>query len=153
MLQTISYYMANHPGCYYKSDMILNVHSDVSYLSASDAHSKAAGVFFLSSLPKNNKPIRLNSAIHVLCTMLKFVATSAAEAELGLLFLNAKEAKRMRLTLDKLGYPCQSTRISSGSDNMGSKMSSGKLAMKEQHKEMAKMIDLYKEITATVTII
>jgi hypothetical protein len=37
-----------------------------------------------------------------LCTVLKLVAASAAEAELGALFLNAKEAKVMRITLEEL---------------------------------------------------
>eukprot|EP00804_Cyclotella_cryptica_P012354 CCRYP_010815-RA/>CCRYP_010815-RA protein AED:0.46 eAED:0.46 QI:0/-1/0/1/-1/1/1/0/78 len=78
--------------------MILNVHSEGSYLSVTEAKSGAAGIFFLGSIPKINQPIKLNSAIAVLCTILKFVAASAAEAELGALFLNAKEAKIMRLT-------------------------------------------------------
>eukprot|EP00804_Cyclotella_cryptica_P011350 CCRYP_016360-RA/>CCRYP_016360-RA protein AED:0.27 eAED:0.23 QI:0/0/0/1/0.5/0.33/3/0/674 len=101
-------YVATHPDAqirYYASDMVLNVHSDASYLSVRDAKNRAAGIFFLGSIPKNNKPIKLNGAIAVLCTILKFVATSAAEAELGALFLNAKDAKIMRLTLQELGHP------------------------------------------------
>ena len=107
-------YMWTHPDAkirYYASDMVLNVHSDASYLSAADAKSRAAGFFFLGSIPINNKPIKLNGAIHVLCTILKFVAASAAEAELGALFLNAKEAKVMRLTLEELGHPQPPTPI------------------------------------------
>jgi hypothetical protein len=67
--------------------------------------SRAAGIFFLGSVPRDKQPINLNGAIHVLCTILKFVAASASEAELGALFLNAKEAKVMRLTLEELGHP------------------------------------------------
>eukprot|EP00804_Cyclotella_cryptica_P004433 CCRYP_006852-RB/>CCRYP_006852-RB protein AED:0.14 eAED:0.09 QI:0/-1/0/1/-1/1/1/0/489 len=107
-------YMATHPDArirYYASDMVLNIHSDASYLSVRDAKSRAAGIFFLGSIPKNNEPIRLNRAIAVLCTILKFVAASAADAELGALFLNAKEAKIMRLTLKELGHPQPSTPI------------------------------------------
>jgi hypothetical protein len=37
--------------------------------------------------------------------LLKFVALSAAEAKLGALFLNAKEAKIMCRTLQELGHP------------------------------------------------
>jgi hypothetical protein len=91
-------YMWTHPDAkirYYASDMILNVHSDASYLSVPNARSRAAGIFFLGSLPHPDKPILLNGIIHVLCTILRFVAASAAEAELGALFLNAKEAKIM----------------------------------------------------------
>eukprot|EP00804_Cyclotella_cryptica_P025221 CCRYP_010322-RA/>CCRYP_010322-RA protein AED:0.44 eAED:0.45 QI:0/-1/0/1/-1/1/1/0/172 len=61
--------------------------------------------FFLGSLPQQNKSILLNVTIHVLCTILRFVAASAAEAKLGALFLNAKESKIMRRTLKELGHP------------------------------------------------
>jgi len=84
--------------------MILNVHSDVSYLSAPKARSRAGGYFFLGSLPHDGGPIKLNGAIHVTCTILKLVAASAAEAKLAL-FLNAQEAKVFRLVLAKLGHP------------------------------------------------
>jgi hypothetical protein len=107
-------YLATHPHAivrFYKSDMILNVHSDASYLSAPKSKSRAAGYYFLGSMPKDGEPIPLNGAIHVLCTLLKFVAASAAEAELGALFLNAKEAKIMRLTLEELGHPQPPTPI------------------------------------------
>jgi hypothetical protein len=96
---------------YYASDMILNVHSDASYLSVKNARSRAAGWFFLGSIPKDCQPIRLNGAVDVLCTVLKFVAASAAEAELGALFLNAKQAKILRLTLEEMGHPQPPTPI------------------------------------------
>jgi hypothetical protein len=97
-------YMWTHPG-YPASDMILNVHSDALYLSAPRARSCAGGYFFLSSIPVNGDPIKLNSTIHITCTILKLVAASAAEAKLGALFLNAQEAKALWLTLNKLGHP------------------------------------------------
>jgi hypothetical protein len=84
-------YMWTHPDAiiwYRASDMILNVHSDASYLSAPRARSRAGGYFFLGSLPCDGDPIKLNGAIHVTCTILKLVAASAAEAELGALFLS-----------------------------------------------------------------
>jgi hypothetical protein len=90
---------------YRASDMILNVHSDASYLSAPKSCSRAGGYFFLGSLPRDGVPIKLNGAIHVTCTILKLVAASTAEAELGALFLNAQEAKVFRLILAKLGHP------------------------------------------------
>eukprot|EP00804_Cyclotella_cryptica_P009435 CCRYP_017331-RA/>CCRYP_017331-RA protein AED:0.34 eAED:0.34 QI:0/0/0/1/0/0/2/0/180 len=65
---------------------------------------RAAGIFFLGSLPKTNQLIKLNGAIIILCTIVKFVATCAAEAELGALLFSAKEAKTMRLTLEELGH-------------------------------------------------
>ena len=89
-------YMWTHPDAiiqYPASDMILNVHSDASYLSAPKARSRAGGYFFLGSLLRDGDPIKLNGAIHVTCTILKLVTASAAEAGLGALFLNAQEAK------------------------------------------------------------
>jgi hypothetical protein len=85
--------------------MILSIHSDALYLSAPNARSHASGYFFLGSLPFGGNLIKLNSAIHITCTILKLVAASAAEAELGALFLNAQEVKVLRLTLNKLGHP------------------------------------------------
>jgi hypothetical protein len=107
-------YKWTHPNAiigYPASDMILNVHSDVSYLSALKACSHAGGYFFLGSLLRDGDPIKLNGAIHVRCIILKLVAPSAAEAELGALFLNAQEAKVFQLVLAKLGHPQPPTPI------------------------------------------
>jgi hypothetical protein len=91
--------------------MILNIHSDASYLSAPCARSHAGGYLFLGSLPQDGYPIKLNSAIHITCNILKLVAASAAETELGALFLNAQEAKVLCLNLNKLGHPQPPTPI------------------------------------------
>jgi hypothetical protein len=91
--------------------MVLNVHSDTSYLSAPRARSHASGYFFLGSLPVNSNPIKLNGAIHITCIILKLVAAFAAKAKLGALFLNAQEAKVLHLTLAKLGHPQPPTPI------------------------------------------
>jgi hypothetical protein len=101
-------YMATHPDakiCYQASDMVFNVHSDASYLSAPNARSCAGGYFFLGSIPQDDSLILINGAIHITCTILKLVAASAAEAELGALFLNTQEAKVLRLVLKELGHP------------------------------------------------
>ena len=47
----------------------------------------------MGSVPKENEPIPVNGNIYVLCGFLKFVVAFAAEAELGALFMNAKEGK------------------------------------------------------------
>ena len=107
-------YMHTHPDAiirYRASDMILNVHSDASYLTAGKARSRAGGYFFLGSLPSNTQAITLNGNILITCTILKLVAASAAEAELGALFLNAQQAKILRLTLHELGHPQPPTPI------------------------------------------
>ncbi len=91
--------------------MILNIHSDASYLSAHRACSRAGGYFFLGSFPVYGDPIKLNGAIHITCTILKLIVASAAEAELGALFLNAQEAKVLQLTLLELDHPQPPTPI------------------------------------------
>ena len=73
--------------------MILNIHSDASYLSEGNGRSPAGGYFFMGSLPREGEKIHLNGNIAVMCVILKLVASSAAEAQLGALFLNTKEAR------------------------------------------------------------
>ena len=85
--------------------MILNIHSDASYLSEPKARSRAAGHYFLGSIPDKSKSIKLNGAVHSLCQILKFVAASAAEAELGALYLNVKQGRIIRLALEEMGHP------------------------------------------------
>ncbi len=87
---------------YRASDMILAVHSDAGYLSKPQARSRVEGHFFLSSsvqYPPNNGAI-LNVA-----QTIKAVMSSAAEAELAGLFINAKEAIYIRNILTEMGHP------------------------------------------------
>jgi hypothetical protein len=51
------------------------------------------------------KPIKLNGAFFTLCLILHFVVASAAEAKLGALFLNCKQATIFHLTLKEMGHP------------------------------------------------
>ncbi len=77
-------YMWTHPNVkirYRASDMILNVHSDASHLSAPNARSRAGGYFFLGSIPQDAELIIINGAIHITCTILKLVAASAAKSQ------------------------------------------------------------------------
>ena len=99
--------------------MILQMHSDASYVTAPKVQSRAGGHFFLRSIPVNGQPITLNRPIHGLCTILKHVASSVAEAELGALFLNAKEAKIMLLSLAELGHPQPATSIHIDNNTVG----------------------------------
>ena len=48
-----------------------------------------------------------NGTLYILCIILKLVAASAsaAEAELGALYVNAKQAKIIKITLEELGHP------------------------------------------------
>jgi hypothetical protein len=87
------------------------VQSDALYFSAPHTLSHAGGYFFLCSNPCDGSSIQINGAIHVTCTILKLVVASAAEAELGALFINAQEAKIIRVVLEKLGHPQPPTQI------------------------------------------
>jgi len=107
-------YLATHPDAtirYRASDMIMNVHLDASYLSESEARSRACGHFFMGWSPKDGDPIRLNGAFFTLCAILRFVVASAAEAELGALFLNCKEGMIFCMTLEELGHPQPKTPV------------------------------------------
>ena len=91
--------------------MILNIHSNASYLSEIYSRSRVSGYFFLGWTPQYKHPIHLNGAVFALCHILKFIAASAAEAELGALFFNTKKAKIMKLTLRELRHPQPTTPI------------------------------------------
>jgi hypothetical protein len=100
-------YCATHPDAtirYRASDMVLHIDSDASYLSEPEARSRAGGHFFLSNTV--NKPSAPNNgAILTISNILRHVMSSAAEAECGALFLNAKEGTVIRTTLEEMGYP------------------------------------------------
>ncbi len=100
-------YLATHSNAtlwFHASDIILNIHSNASYLSEANAHSRACGHFFMGWKPDATKPIKLNGAFFTLCAILHFVVASAAKAELGTLFLNCKQAAIFRITLEKMGH-------------------------------------------------
>jgi len=105
-------YCATHPHAvirYTASDMVLWTHSDASYLSAPKGRSRAAGYCFLSTRPTTppsaqDEPPPDNGPVHVLCQIMKSVMSSAAEAELGALFLNAQAICPMRIALEELGH-------------------------------------------------
>jgi hypothetical protein len=69
---------------YEKSDMVLAVHSDASYLSEAVARSREGGHFFMSS---NIKGPPDNGAIINTSTIIKSVMSSAAKAELAGLYI------------------------------------------------------------------
>ena len=90
--------------------MILQVHSDTSYMNDAKACSTASGHYFLGNNIKSGKPIVLNGAIHTLCKTTG-VAASAAEAELGSLFLNTKETVKLRIEFKELEHTQPPTHI------------------------------------------
>ncbi len=93
---------------YRKSDMVLAIHSNASYLSEEKARSRAGGHHFLSenvAHPPNN------GAIHNVAEIIKAVMSSAAEAELGSLYINARKGVQERQILTEMGHPQPPTPI------------------------------------------
>jgi hypothetical protein len=86
---------------YHKSDMVLAIHSDASYLSEPKAQSRAGGHYFMSEDVPDPAD---NGAVHTVAKIIKAVMSSAAEAELGGIFINAKIAVPIRTTLEELGH-------------------------------------------------
>jgi hypothetical protein len=84
-IQLLDYLATNEMGKirFHASEMILNIHSDVSYLSETGARSRACRNFFMGWMPKDKEPIKLNDAFHMNSTIMRFVGASAAEATLG----------------------------------------------------------------------
>ncbi len=106
-------YCATHPSAtirFTASDMLLAVESDASYLSVVKARSCAAGYFYLTNKPTTpTDPLKPNGAIHLLCHIMREVLSSAAEAELGALFHNGKEACPLRIALEEMRHPQPAT--------------------------------------------
>jgi len=93
---------------YNRSEMIMAVHSDASYLCEPKAKSRAGGHFFMST---NAKIPPNNGAILNIAHIIKHVMTSATEAELAALFIMAREAVYMRIILEEMGHKQPATPI------------------------------------------
>jgi hypothetical protein len=95
-------YCNTHPGTqtrYHASDMILHIHSDASYISENEAKIRAGGLFYMGNTTKNNNKLT-NGAILIVSKVLKHVMSLAVEAEIGAVFLKAKEGAVLRTTLE-----------------------------------------------------
>jgi hypothetical protein len=98
-------YASTHPDAivtYPASDMVLAEHSNTSYLSKSKARSRAGGHFFMSN--NTAKPPN-NGAILTIAQIIKAVMSLAAEAEVGALYINCREAIPACHTLKFMGHP------------------------------------------------
>jgi hypothetical protein len=97
-------YTATHPNAiitYQTSNMVLEGHSNASYLSETNACSRAGRHFFMSNdeaIPSNN------GAIFTILQIIKAIMSSAAEAKIAALYINCKEAILARHTLEYLGH-------------------------------------------------
>jgi hypothetical protein len=110
LLQLLNY-VASHPEAlirYSASEMILNIHSDARYLNETEVRSRAGGHFFMRSKPKGGNK-QHNGALLTLSTILRMVVASAAEAEMGAMFLNAKEGVNIQNIIREMGHPHPAT--------------------------------------------
>ncbi|KAL7485624.1 hypothetical protein ACHAW6_011216 [Cyclotella cf. meneghiniana] len=104
-------YALSHPNSsvtYRSSDMILEAHSDASYLSETNTGSRAGGHFFLS---KNDHYPNNNGAILTIVQIIKAVMSLAAEAELGTLYINTRKVIPLCHLLIEMGHPQPPTPI------------------------------------------
>ena len=85
---------------YSSSSMVLASHSDAGFNNESKGRSRAGAHIFLS---EDDLEPRWNGPILTIAQIIKFVMTSAAEAELGALFVTAKELVPIRQTLKEMG--------------------------------------------------
>jgi len=103
-------YCASNPAAitlYRASDMILHIDSDAAHLVAPRARSRAGGFYYMGNQNKEliNGPVAVNAKI------IKNVMSSASEAEIGALYMNAKDAVPMRTTLAEMDHPQPPTPI------------------------------------------
>jgi hypothetical protein len=110
-IQQVLDYCASQEGAiltYHKISMILAVHSNASYLNKRKLQSRAGGHFYLS----NNVPYSPNNgAILNIAKVIDIVVSSAAEAELGALLMNIREAVYLQRILAEMGHPQPKTPI------------------------------------------
>ena len=90
------------------SNMKLVCHSDGSYLSESEARSRAGGILFLGDCKDNEAP---NAPICFLSVIIKTVVSSATATEYAAAFIVAQAAISIINTLADLGYPQKETEI------------------------------------------
>ena len=93
-------YVATHPNAIItfiqsKSDMVLAVSSNAHRISSNQKSTKPSRRTFLH-VKRHAVPTKQNGAILNIAQIIKSVMTSAAEAEMGALYINAREMVPMR---------------------------------------------------------
>ena len=104
-------YLATYPNdgiVYQASDIILAAHSDSVFHNESKGRSQAGAHIFIS---EDNPIPRWNGPILSIAQVIKFVITSAAEAELAALYITDQKLVPTRQTLIETGWPQPPTPI------------------------------------------
>jgi hypothetical protein len=107
---------ATHPDAevgFHTSDMVPHIDSNASCLSKSKACSRVAGCHCLGLHPDKpqGKLPPFNGSVNILCSIMHEIASGAAEAALGALFHNGKEACSILTALKEMGTPQPPTTI------------------------------------------
>ena len=82
--------------------MVLCANSDAGFHNDSKGRSRAGSHIFLS---ENDAIPRWNGPVLTLAKIIKFVMSSASEAELGVMLTTAQEMVTMRQTLQEMKWP------------------------------------------------
>ena len=94
---------------FYKSNMILKIHSDASYLSEQQGRSHAGGHFYLGNKEDITDPP--NGPILITTGILANIMSAASEAEAAALFTTMKEGVIQRIALEEMQWPQPPTPI------------------------------------------
>jgi len=98
-------YAATHPDAavtYHASYMVLAGNSNASYLSKSNAQSRAGRHFFMAS---NVETPPNNGVVFAISQIIKAVRSLAAEAEVGAFYINCRKAVPARHVLEFMDHP------------------------------------------------
>ena len=96
-------YCATYPDdriTYRVSNMVFAAHSDAGFNNESTSRSRAGAHIFLS---ENDSILRWNGPLLTIVQIMKYVVSSAVEAEMTSLFLTAKEMVPLRNILQEMG--------------------------------------------------
>ena len=93
--------------------MQLQIESNTAYLVLSGARSHIAGYFYVNAANHSQKayPKNYNAPIHIECSTMKIVVSSAAKAECVGLFHNCSTIIGIRTTLEGMGHPQDRTPV------------------------------------------
>ena len=97
-------YCATYPDdgiLYRSSDIVLAGHADAGFANETKSRSQAGVHVFLS---ENNPTPCWNGPLLAIAQIMKYVVSSAAEAEMMALFLTAKEMVPLQNTLTEMGW-------------------------------------------------
>jgi len=126
-------------------EMILQCHSDASYLSEPISKSRIAGIFWIGEDIILNPKYKIDGVISVDTHVVKNICTSIAEAEYTACFNNCITALRYQSFLEDLGYP-QITPIKIYVDNDCSKGVANRTSKEKRLKHMNMRLHKVREL-------